>query len=182
MMPEGITECPRCGQPVRGYGGASLCEQCEPPFGRYPAIGVSGSRTIPLDRWSWVTETFHNQITRLNIAGFVMVNGACIGVDEHLGRWWGYETSGIWVHAVVPPDRTRCSSDWREWCRSHEDIAPGPDGYKRRNQRIIDLADRLIAFPSYPEAHPESRRSGTWQTIRMAQRKGIPVDWFALHA
>lgn len=37
-----------------------------------------------------------------------------------------------------------------------------------RNQRIVDAADAMIAFPG-----PRSR--GTWDAIRRARKKGIPV-------
>lgn len=41
--------------------------------------------------------------------------------------------------------------------------------YHNRNQRIVDVADELIAL-----AAPH-RRGGTEDTIRRAERKGIPI-------
>jgi hypothetical protein len=45
-------------------------------------------------------------------------------------------------------------------------------GYMARNDRTIELATELHAFPATPD---EILRSGTWATIRRAKRKGIPV-------
>ena len=47
--------------------------------------------------------------------------------------------------------------------------------HRSRNQAIIDYSDVMLAFPLHDESHDQSRRSGTWMTIRMAQKAGIPV-------
>lgn len=39
----------------------------------------------------------------------------------------------------------------------------------RRNQQIVDESDSLIAFPC-------QHSKGTWDTIRRAKKKGIPVE------
>jgi len=41
--------------------------------------------------------------------------------------------------------------------------------YHNRNQRIIDIADELIALIA------PDRRGGTEHSIRRAERKGIPI-------
>lgn len=44
--------------------------------------------------------------------------------------------------------------------------------YMLRNERMIDHADMLVAFPNTGR---EELRSGTWATIRRARLAGIPV-------
>lgn len=47
--------------------------------------------------------------------------------------------------------------------------------YGERNRVIVSWAHRLLACPLYPEHHPKSLRSGTWQTVRMARDLLVPV-------
>ena len=135
-----------------------------------PAVGVTGSRTVPGRSWEtiereiWLCEPFYQ----------TLIWGGCIGVDVVCAEY--AEMFSLKRHAVLPPNRHLVAVDWPDWATSHEEIPNGPDGYKRRNQRIVDLSDRLIAFPLYPEDHPQSQRSGTWQTIRMGLRKGIMAN------
>lgn len=44
------------------------------------------------------------------------------------------------------------------------------DCMKIRNQRLVDLADICVCY-----FDPSNERSGTGQTVRMVQRKGIPI-------
>lgn len=45
---------------------------------------------------------------------------------------------------------------------------PSPERYHERNQKVVDMADMLIAFNHSP-------RSGTHSTINRADKKGIDV-------
>jgi hypothetical protein len=47
-----------------------------------------------------------------------------------------------------------------------------PRPYLDRNKDIVDASHMLIAIPNSPK---EEERSGTWSTIRYAQKKGVPV-------
>jgi hypothetical protein len=47
--------------------------------------------------------------------------------------------------------------------------------FKQRDARMVEVGDRVIAFPLYPENDPRSKRSGTWMTVRLANRAGKPV-------
>ena len=47
------------------------------------------------------------------------------------------------------------------------------DAYRARNTKMVELADKLVAFPAGSEA--AFRRSGTWMTCRIARRAGRPV-------
>lgn len=73
---------------------------------------------------------------------------------DQFDSWWDRLTTGIKVH-VVDPNLLTSTRD--------------------RNRNIVSRAEVLYAFPAYKEDHSKSLRSGTWQTIRMARRKGIPI-------
>ena len=110
-----------------------------------------------------------------------IVHGCCIGVDQFAAEWARYWQ--IPNHGVLPTDRSRVFPRWEWWCDTHEEITFGYTerrdhraGFKRRNQRIVDLSDRLLAFPEYPERDLRSRYSGTWQTVRLAWMKGISTE------
>lgn len=50
-------------------------------------------------------------------------------------------------------------------------------GYMRRNDKTVELATELHAFPQTPVP---VLRSGTWATVRRAERKPIPVFFLPL--
>lgn len=87
---------------------------------------------------------------------------------------------------VLPFDRNNMSARWSEQnrrlllylCKVADSVVEKAgseiyDGcYKDRNQYMVDHADYCIAW--YDEKHKQ--RSGTGQTVRMANKKGIPVQ------
>jgi predicted Rossmann fold nucleotide-binding protein DprA/Smf involved in DNA uptake len=102
-----------------------------------------------------------------------VVTGACVGVDMFVAAI--ARRLGMKVHTVVPADRSRVGRLWRQNCTTFEEMPPGTD-YRDRNERIVALSDRVIAIPEAPEDAPESRRSGTWMTVRIARRAGKSVQ------
>lgn len=105
--------------------------------------------------------------------GTAIVTGACIGVDSFIASQ--AHNFGLSVHTVVPADRSRVDRRWRDHCDTFEEMASGTD-YRARNVRIVELSTRVIAVPDHAEDAPESRRSGTWMTVRIARKAGKPVD------
>lgn len=111
-----------------------------------------------------------------SLAGDTMVvTGACHGVDAQVATYAFTAPAGLKIHTVVPSDRSRVDPDWLGWCHTYEEMPPGTT-YRDRNVRIVAQSDRLIAFPDHAEDAPESRRSGTWQTVRLARKAGKPVE------
>ena len=92
-------------------------------------------------------------------------HGDCIGADEeaHLiaARILGEER--IWIH---PPRK----KGKRAFCTSPH-ILP-VDDYLPRNRSIVTMTDALLAAPK--SMTEEFRGSGTWMTIREAERQHKP--------
>ncbi|GGC90463.1 SLOG family protein [Chelatococcus reniformis] len=89
-------------------------------------------------------------------AGTIVVSGGCRGVDS-----WAADAArarGLPVTELLP-DLGGVRSRGEASRRYHE-----------RNQQVVDAADRVIAFVA------PSRKGGTEDTIRRAQRAGKPVQ------
>ena len=113
---------------------------------KHVAIVGSRSRTDP--------QTVERLVAELP-ADTVIVSGGAPGPDT-----WAEEAArrrGLPVH-IFRPDLEDARSQGQVTRRNH-----------RRNQRNLDAADEVIALVA-----PE-RRGGTEDTIRRAERKGIPV-------
>lgn len=89
-------------------------------------------------------------------------NGDCINADHLMARIW--RRLGGKVHGH-PPDQM----DRRAFF--HFDVVEEPLPFGKRDQKIVDAAALLVAAPR----RPEYTRSGTWMTVRMARRKGLPI-------
>jgi hypothetical protein len=125
-------------------------------------VGFTGSRTEPsAEQVAWLRE----QLAILSAAGYrVLHHGDCVGGDataDKLARDLGYE---IVIH---PPTDERL----RAHCGyGHEIRKPRP--YLTRNHDIVDASEFLLALPSGQEIN----HSGTWATIRYADRNGTPLS------
>lgn len=108
------------------------------------------------------------------------VYGGAKGGDCACAVWLTHYGPPALHHVIIPANRSQVE-EWWKFPNAAEpwpilEYMPDGTNYKQRNQKIVNTVDRLIAFPEYPEDHPLSLRSGTWQTIRMGKRKGIMVD------
>lgn len=109
------------------------------------------------------------------------VSGAAQGVDTSaILQAWGYHAGerGAEARLVVPEG---CAYNVRlvNYFRGRQDVAIEfvYGGYMKRNDRLVELADTLVAFP---RTRQEVLRSGTWATIRRARKAGIPVELYPL--
>jgi hypothetical protein len=91
--------------------------------------------------------------------------------EFHHGDCIGGDAEGAWIATAIgyriighPPTDPK----FRAFFPSDEELDPLP--YLQRDQVIVDTGGFLLACPH----GPETRRSGTWTTVRMARRAGLP--------
>jgi hypothetical protein len=137
-------------------------------------LGFSGSRSLVADDESFIRST----LQLLDMDMFLV--GGCIGADAVAGRFVGNILNRN-VQVFLPADRSRVDPDYLEYADHVHELPPG-SSYRARNQAIVRHSTELVAFPSYREEHGKSLRSGTWQTIRLAVAKGIPVTIHVLRS
>lgn len=143
-------------------------------------VGFTGTRNLNGDGEEAVVEliescTLWGGPVGLANNGLELVHGACVGADAY-ASWTAHEAQWA-VHAVLPEDKSRVDPEWRRWATSWEEGGI----YRVRNKKIVQRADVLFVLADYPERHPKSRRSGTWQTCRMAKERDIPVKVMVQH-
>lgn len=105
------------------------------------------------------------------------ITGGAVGGDAFIGRHLHEQYRDGWHTVIVPADRSRVDP-WWESCRGVEvlEMLPGTT-YADRNALLVELGTMVCGLPAYPEDDPRSKRSGTWQTIRMARRAGKLSRW-----
>lgn len=92
-------------------------------------------------------------------------HGCCVGADEQ-ASWLAVAFNFVIVEHP-PINKTKISTNLPE-----PDKKVGDKDYLDRNHDIVDMTERLIATP---KGFHEEQRSGTWATIRYAQRNHKPV-------
>ena len=132
-------------------------------------VGFTGTRLGVSHKQGYA---LRNVLAELKADGAVWFHhGDCIGadVDAHIiAKALGYK-----VH-VHPP-----SDGMYHACVSDFDWGEKPAPYMVRNQVIVDMCAILIACPEEDPVMLSSglvntQRSGTWSTVRKAERKNIP--------
>jgi hypothetical protein len=106
------------------------------------------------------------------------VTGACTGGDAFIGRWLQANRPGA-EHVVIVPANRRRVDPWWTAVTGPVTVIEMPPGstYADRNRRLVDEGTCLFGFPAHPEDDYRSRRSGTWQAIRMAMKAGKLSQW-----
>lgn len=98
----------------------------------------------------------------------ILHHGDCLGVDAAAHEI----AAGLeWDIIVHPPTDSR----YRAYCTAGRTTILDPKPYLQRNTDIADSVDRLFACPSSKVA---VLRSGTWSTIRRAERRHLPIEVF----
>jgi len=132
-------------------------------------IAVSGTRELP-EGAEEVVSGWLDAILQVSQPKEI-VTGACVGVDALAARI--ARARGIKVHTIVPSNRRLVDPEWRDHCDTFQEMPEGTT-YRHRNIALVDRADMVVVFPLYEELHQQSRRSGTWQTFRIAVKNRKP--------
>jgi hypothetical protein len=108
------------------------------------------------------------------------ITGACIGGDEFIGVWLFTNRPAARHAVIVPANRSRVSYWWTRIPGGERveviEMPPG-SSYRDRNLRLVTEATDTYGFPDYPEDHPRSARSGSWQTIRLGRQARKLREW-----
>lgn len=145
------------------------------PYGTIrEVVGWTGSRDLT-DAMRAAIDTYLDYLaTRYRATRDVkVVHGGCLGVDEYVSK--SASARGIPQVTIFPSNMSQAATACRY--RSQE-VVQMPEGstYRQRNEAIVKLATTLVAVPRFAEDHPRMRRSGTWMTIRIARRRGVPLE------
>lgn len=124
-------------------------------------IGFTGTQQGMSDKQKVTVASLLDVLTSAD--GGHVHHGDCIGADSEFHSLAQERGLRIEIHPPV-------NSSKRAFCKG--DIEWPEYDYRARNQHIVNCADVLIATPALEH---ETQRSGTWMTIRMARRKGIPL-------
>lgn len=133
--------------------------------------------------FSGPTEVDHKQEAYIwecvnDLSADLYVSGAAVGVDTVAALAAYAQHPLATVRFCVPKAcwyNDRLVSVLRG--RPNIEIEEVSGGYMTRNDRLVELADTLVAFP---RTRQEVLRSGTWATIRRARKAGVPVYLFPL--
>jgi hypothetical protein len=129
--------------------------------------GFTGSRYVAPEHHSFIDLVLENYLD-----GSEYTTGAQAGIDTFVLRRLAPKLSEA-HHRVIVPSAPHLE---RYLAMADEVIylPPSREPYRDRNEKILEYTDVLIALPLHPEE--EQPRSGTWMTIRMAKKAGIPVE------
>jgi predicted Rossmann fold nucleotide-binding protein DprA/Smf involved in DNA uptake len=132
-------------------------------------IAITGTRNVDLAMPKRIAEA----LEAYDPSEDQIITGAAIGVDAIAAR--EASNMGFDVTTIVPSERGQVEPSWRTWADRAIELPPSREPYRDRNEMMVGMADRVLAFVEYPEQHPRSKRSGTWMTIRIARRQGKHV-------
>lgn len=137
-----------------------------------PKVVITGSRkATPADA----------KVIRQDLVLFpkrcILLAGACVGVDA-LAIRLAYQM-GIHVHCVLPGvehNHRWFDYEFLDHCHTWQQLPFDHDfgrAMRARDQFMVDKAHILYGYPERDEKM--SLRSGSWMTIRMGRKRGIPT-------
>lgn len=138
-----------------------------------PTLGFTGTRNLTEVDEKSLNEYLDSVRMDLWLSHFdIFVTGACIGWDAFVGKFLRLKYPTKKHVVLVPWDKSRVDYWWHKFDIGTVGIIEMPEGsdYKRRNEGIVGMSTHLFYCADYPEEHGKSRRSGTWQTVRIGRR------------
>lgn len=125
-----------------------------------PKTGMSANQLIA---YGHIIESFHDRYGYDSIPAELHHNDTLGAAEQADKLAFGYYK--IVVHPSSDPERRAFSNSF-----GREILPEKP--LMERNQDMVDAVNILIAAP---KKHHEEEGSETWETVRMARTKGIPV-------
>lgn len=136
-------------------------------------IVVTGSRKVPRDGRFFIDRMLRRHREGLESITF----GGAIGVDATAAVQVCLWRERPFMRLVLPYARGQVAREnsFVEW----DEVIEMPENttYMDRNEKMLDHGDMVVAFP-YGEA--EVLRSGTWATVRRAEKRGYPVHIYPM--
>lgn len=151
-------------------------------------IGFTGTRNVP-DACVQRVQDFVGDHSIIVADELEFTTGGCVGFDALAAQWLVDNTPWSTHRVVVPANESQVDQRVVTIIANCAKFAPSaylvermPPGtsYRDRNIRILEHSDELVAVAEYPEDAGRSRRSGTWMTVRLARKRGIPVHLLVL--
>jgi len=100
-------------------------------------------------------------------------HGDCIGADAEFDELVRLiENTGSTIHIHPPTDNSRVANCQNRSPGTRQIRVHAPKPYLKRNTDIVNDSHMLIACP---KEFVEVLRSGTWSTIRRANKRNLPV-------
>lgn len=104
--------------------------------------------------------------------------GGAIGGDAFIGRWLFVNRPEAEHHVIVPGNKSQVDPWWLQVDGIVRiTMMPSFSTYENRNAELVAEGVAVCGFPAYEEHDRRSRRSGSWQTIRMARDAGKLHRW-----
>lgn len=142
-------------------------------------VAVTGARGFRTGEERLAESIIREGLESLKVFPTEFVTGAAYGADT-VAFWAGLSLWEGAMHHLVVPDAPHNEAvvelGERLEVVTVERMPKGTD-YMARNDRMVELAELLVAFPSTRE---EQQRSGTWATVRRARKRGVPRLFFPL--
>lgn len=147
-------------------------------------ISVTGHRTLPAGAARHIEAALHELATEH--PGATWLTGGAVGTDQIAAHVLLARDERVELVLPFPPEihAARWSGPARATFRNHLARAAAvhvlhprycPNGYRDRNQWLVDRAD--LVFAAW---NGRSGGSGTAMTVRMADRRGLPVIWVSM--
>lgn len=114
-------------------------------------------------------EAFRELVLGVAFRNMIFQHGGCVGADE-AAHDVVVELPG--VRTVVRPGVTKTGMRYKRGMFNNAHFVHEEKPFLDRNRDIVDTSDILIVCP---RTMSEELRSGTWATVRYAQKVGKPI-------
>lgn len=139
-------------------------------------VAATGARGFRRGEEEYAAGIISDAIGSLQVLPTEFITGAAWGADTLACQaglaYWGVQCK----HRIVVPDAPHNEALVKSVAKlkavTVEYMPKGTD-YMARNDRLVELCQLLLAFPSTAS---EVQRSGTWATVRRARKRDIRVD------